>query len=80
MGRQWGLRWVLWLAVVFLAGMALVTTLFAASLWDWVPIALPSGISSATGSVRGSSRLVDAFLMGAFANAGKKAEGAEFLS
>ena len=51
----------------FLAGMALVTTLFAASLWGWVPIALPGGIAGAVGSVRGRGRLADAFLMGAFA-------------
>ena len=51
----------------FLAGMALVTTLFAASLWGWVPIVLPGGIVSAVGSVRGRGRLADAFVMGAFA-------------
>ncbi len=51
----------------FLAGMALVTTLFAASLWGWVPIALPGGIAGTVGSVRGKGRLADAFLMGAFA-------------
>ena len=36
----------------FLAGMALVTTLFAASLWGWLPFALPGGIAGAVGSVR----------------------------
>ena len=51
----------------FLAGMALVTTVFAARLWGWVPIALPSGVADAIGSVRGRSRLADAFVMGAFA-------------
>ena len=51
----------------FLAGMAVVTTLFAASLWGWVPIALPGGIAGAVGSARGRGRLADAFLMGAFA-------------
>ena len=51
----------------FLAAMALLTTLFAASLWGWVPIALPGGIAGAVGSVRGTSRFADAFLMGAFA-------------
>lgn len=51
----------------FLAGMALVTTMFAASLWGWVPIALPTGVAGAVGSVRGRSRSADAFLMGAFA-------------
>jgi suppressor for copper-sensitivity B len=51
----------------FLAGMALVTTLFAASLWGWLPIALPGGITDAAGSVRGHGRLADAFVIGAFA-------------
>jgi suppressor for copper-sensitivity B len=51
----------------FLAGMALVTTLFAASLWNWLPVGLPGGIAGAVGSVRGWSRLSDAFLLGAFA-------------
>jgi suppressor for copper-sensitivity B len=47
--------------------MALVTTLVAASLWGWLPIALPGGITDAAGSVRGRGRLADAFAMGAFA-------------
>jgi suppressor for copper-sensitivity B len=47
--------------------MALVTTLFAASLWGWVPIALPGGIAGAVGSVRSTKRFADAFLMGVFA-------------
>ncbi len=51
----------------FLAGMALATTLFAASLWDWLPFALPGGLAGAVGGVRGRGRLADAFLMGAFA-------------
>jgi suppressor for copper-sensitivity B len=51
----------------FLAGMALVTALFAASLWGWVPIALPGGIAGAVGSVRGKGRFADAFVIGAFA-------------
>jgi suppressor for copper-sensitivity B len=51
----------------FLAGMALMTTLFAASLWRWVRIELPGGVASAVGSVRGRSRLADAFLLGTFA-------------
>ena len=51
----------------FLAGMALATTMFAASLWDWLPIALPGGIAGAIGAVRGGNRLAEAFLMGAFA-------------
>ncbi len=51
----------------FLAAMALTTTLFAASLWDWLPIALPGDVMSAVGAVRVRGRLGDAFLMGAFA-------------
>ncbi len=51
----------------FLAGMALATTLFAASLWDWLPMALPGSIAEAAGSVRGRGKLGDAFLLGAFA-------------
>jgi suppressor for copper-sensitivity B len=51
----------------FLAAMALATTLFAASLWDWLPINLPVRIGSAVAAVRGGSRLADAFLLGAFA-------------
>ncbi len=51
----------------FLAGMALVTTLFAASLWGWLPIALPGYILSTVGAVRGRRRFSDAFLAGAFA-------------
>ena len=60
----WGIQFqVPW----FLAAMALLTTLFAASLWDWLPINLPGGIERAVGSVRGRGRLTDAFLLGAFA-------------
>jgi suppressor for copper-sensitivity B len=51
----------------FLAGMALITTLFAASLWGWMPIGLPAGIAGAVGSMRGHGRASNAFLMGAFA-------------
>ncbi|HVC63620.1 MAG TPA: protein-disulfide reductase DsbD domain-containing protein [Acetobacteraceae bacterium] len=51
----------------FLAGMALATTLFAASLWGWLRIALPGDVAGALGSLRGRDRLADAFLMGAFA-------------
>jgi suppressor for copper-sensitivity B len=51
----------------FLAGMALVTTLFAASLWGWAPVGLPAGIAGTAGSVRGRGRFTDALLMGAFA-------------
>jgi suppressor for copper-sensitivity B len=51
----------------FLAGMALVMTLFAASLWGWAPTAMPAGIAGTVGSVRGRGRFTDAFLMGALA-------------
>ena len=51
----------------FLAGMALVTTLFAASLWGWAPIVLPTGITDAIGSTRGRGHFTNAFLMGGFA-------------
>ena len=51
----------------FLAGMAVATTLFAASLWDWLPIALPGAVAGAAGSVRALGRFTDAFLLGAFA-------------
>jgi suppressor for copper-sensitivity B len=51
----------------FLAVMALVTTLFAANLWGWAPVALPSGIAGAVDSIHARGRSVDAFLMGAFA-------------
>src|SRR5262249_48257325 len=51
----------------FLAGMALVTTLFAASLWGLAPIILPAGIAGVIGLVRGHGRFSNAFLMGAFA-------------
>jgi suppressor for copper-sensitivity B len=51
----------------FLAVMALVTTLFAASLSGWAPIILPTGIAEVIGSARGRGRFANAFLMGAFA-------------
>ena len=51
----------------FLAAMALATTLFAASLWDWLPIGLPGGMANTVGAVRGRGRLGDPFLLGAFA-------------
>ena len=51
----------------FLAGMALVTTLFAANLWDWLPLALPGRVASRVGGMRGSGPVSDAFLLGAFA-------------
>jgi suppressor for copper-sensitivity B len=51
----------------FLAGMALLTTLFAASLWDWLPIALPGAVAATAGSMRGGGRFAGAFLLGVFA-------------
>jgi suppressor for copper-sensitivity B len=51
----------------FLAIMALITTLFAASLWDWLPFWLPDGVAGTVASVRGRGRFSDAFLLGAFA-------------
>jgi len=51
----------------FLAGMALVTTLFAASLWGWSAIVLPTHITNALASVHGRGRFTNAFLMGGFA-------------
>lgn len=51
----------------FLASMALVTTLFAASLWGWAPIILPNGITNAMASVHGRGRFTNAFLIGGFA-------------
>jgi suppressor for copper-sensitivity B len=50
----------------FLAGMALITMLFAASLWDWLAIDLPNAISGiAQREIR--HPLANAFLTGAFA-------------
>lgn len=50
----------------FLAAMATVTTLFAAGLWDWLPIGLPGAAQTMSGwHVR--RKLADAFLTGAFA-------------
>ncbi|MHC1999513.1 protein-disulfide reductase DsbD family protein [Methylobacterium sp. CM6241] len=59
----WGIQFQ---APWFLAGMALLTVLFAASLFEWVTIGLPRPIA-ALGSLRGSGRLSEAFLTGAFA-------------
>ncbi|WP_019903600.1 protein-disulfide reductase DsbD domain-containing protein [Methylobacterium sp. 77] len=50
----------------FLAGMALLTTLFAASLFEWVAIGLPRSFA-ALGSLPGAGRHSEAFLTGAFA-------------
>ena len=51
----------------FLAGMALVTTVFAASLWGWAPIVLPTRMAQTLGLVRGHGRFTNAFLIGGFA-------------
>ena len=51
----------------FLAVMTLATTLFAANLWNWLPIALPSGLAGVLGAVRGGGWFAEAFLLGAFA-------------
>jgi suppressor for copper-sensitivity B len=51
----------------FLTGMALVTTLFAASLWGWASVRLPSGVADAVASISGRGRLTSEFLIGAFA-------------
>ena len=50
----------------FLAGMASLTVLFAASLFDWVAIGLPNSLMGAAGA-RSRTPLVEAFLTGAFA-------------
>ena len=50
----------------FLAGMASLTVLFAASLFDWVAIGIPSRLMTAMGG-RAQAPLVGAFLTGAFA-------------
>lgn len=50
----------------FLAGMAGLTVLFAASLFDWVAIGVPSSVMTAV-SARRQAPLAEAFLTGAFA-------------
>ncbi len=50
----------------FLAAMAVATTLFAASLWELLPIGLP-GFAAAAGNVRSRHATLDAFIAGAFA-------------
>ncbi len=51
----------------FVAGMAALTTLFAASLWGWLPIALPGVVYDAAGSLRLRQRHAEAFVAGLFA-------------
>lgn len=50
----------------FLAGMAAVTTLFAASLWGVLPIGMP-GFANAAAGMRPRHPMLDAFAAGAFA-------------
>jgi suppressor for copper-sensitivity B len=50
----------------FIAAMAALTTLFAASLWGWLPIGLPRLAYDAAG-VHSRRPYIDAFLTGAFA-------------
>ncbi len=51
----------------FIAAMAALTTLFAASLWGWLPILLPRFAYNAAAELRGAAAHTDAFLTGAFA-------------
>jgi suppressor for copper-sensitivity B len=51
----------------FVALLAAVTALFAASLWGWLPLALPRAIGDAAGNIRGRQRQAEAFLTGVFA-------------
>ncbi|KIZ44523.1 MULTISPECIES: protein-disulfide reductase DsbD domain-containing protein [Rhodopseudomonas] len=50
----------------FLAGMAMLTVLFAASFFDWLPIGLPSSIANVA-SKRSGGPMIEAFLTGVFA-------------
>lgn len=50
----------------FLAGMAVLTVLFAASFFDWLPIGLPSSIANIA-SKRSGGPMIEAFLTGVFA-------------
>jgi suppressor for copper-sensitivity B len=47
--------------------MAAVTVLFAASLWGWLPLALPGTIADAAGNIRARRPHAEAFLTGVFA-------------
>ncbi len=51
----------------FIAAMAALTTLFAASLWGWLPIGLPRIAYDAAAASRVHPRYADAFLTGGFA-------------
>lgn len=48
----------------FLAGMAVVTTLFAASFFDWLPISLPPILSGGASGATNRGPLVEAFVGG----------------
>jgi suppressor for copper-sensitivity B len=48
----------------FLAGMAVVTTLFAASFFDWLPIGLPPILSGGASGATNRGPLVEAFVGG----------------
>jgi suppressor for copper-sensitivity B len=50
----------------FLAGMAVLTVLFAASFFEWLPIGLPSSIANVV-SKRSGGPMIEAFLTGVFA-------------
>jgi len=50
----------------FLAGMAVLTVLFAASFFEWLPIGLPSSIATFA-SRRSGGPMLEAFLTGMFA-------------
>ncbi len=51
----------------FIAGMAALTTLFAASLWGWLPIALPRPLYDAAGAFRPRRPHAEAFATGVLA-------------
>ncbi|RUO99869.1 MAG: protein-disulfide reductase [Hyphomicrobium sp.] len=53
----------------FVAGMAVLTTLFAANLWGWLPISLPQFVYAAlpSGPAGQQHKFLGAFLTGAFA-------------
>jgi suppressor for copper-sensitivity B len=51
----------------FIAGMAALTTLFAASLWGWLPIALPRPLYDAAGAFRPRRPQAEAFVTGVLA-------------
>jgi suppressor for copper-sensitivity B len=51
----------------FVAAMAALTTLFAASLWGWLPIALPRPLYDAAGAFRPRRPHAEAFATGALA-------------